>query len=94
MTTVSRLYGRGWLAGHLTFSIQTRYNVKLGTEVVVMHIKSTLHRYQVDDVTLTSWTTLKKPRQAKRDDDVGIVTQKVIGSKFFTLSHILSHKLC
>ena len=35
----SRLYGRGWGAGRIVFSIQTHYNVKLGTEVVAMHIK-------------------------------------------------------
>ena len=82
MTTVSRLYGRGWLAGHLTFSIQTHYNVKLGTEVVAIHIKSTLHMYQVDDVTLyfdPKDNVEKKPRQTKRDDDVDAVTQNVIG---------------
>ena len=42
---ISRVYGRSMQIGRLTFSIQTHYNVKLGTEVVD-------HMYQVDDVTL------------------------------------------
>ena len=57
---VSSMNDRSWIAGHLTFSIQTHYNVKLGTEVVAIHIKSTLHMYQVDDVTFDPKDNVEK----------------------------------